>query len=139
MKKNLKDLIVSTEINKVKLKTYLEQNPDQKKYETDVLENRVVIGMTYQMCLMSWGKPNNLSNDVSAFCDIKYLNYSANEHGINKTSLVFKDNILVSFSNRLPDLLGSQFDITMEDLESDDLLQYQYIHDIYRLKEKLGL
>ena len=47
----LKDLIVRTEVNKEKLTNYLEENPEQRKYEKEVLDNRVVVGMSYEMCL----------------------------------------------------------------------------------------
>ena len=78
---------------------YTLQNADNylkkfgKKKWLSILNRKIVIGMTEEMCELSWGKPNNINTTTTKGTTIEQWVYDNNAY------LYFKNGILTSFQN----------------------------------------
>lgn len=131
MKKKLKDLIVRVDVDEKKLMEYLEQNEKQKLFKSDILDNRVKLGMSIESCIFSWGVPLEINTTTDDRGERKILSYCPNPTYMvkNRAKLTFENGLLVSINNRIPCKVEFDYELTQEESTSDLTMQYQYIHD----------
>lgn len=90
-KQQKKDELLSAEKEKQRSKTLIQKYG--KEYGELIIKHKVVIGMTKEMCLDAWGKPEDINRTTNAYGTHEQWVYNL------KSYLYFDNGILTTFQN----------------------------------------